>query len=82
VRRDYLFYVCRREDGIHKEQSASEATEQAGVKECKLLTTLLPEGLVIFLNFWPSCPPVFLEDQQKVNRKVSLRSLRLERSGR
>jgi len=53
VRRDYLFYVSRREDGKHKEQSASEATEQAGVKECKLLTTLLLDGLGIFLTFWP-----------------------------
>jgi hypothetical protein len=65
VRRDYLFYVCRREDGKHKERSASEATEQSDVKECKLLTTLLPKGLLFFK---------FLASQQKVNRKVSLRS--------
>jgi len=31
---------------------------------------VLPEGL-LFFTFWPSCPPVFLEDQQKVKRQIN-----------
>jgi hypothetical protein len=70
-------------DGKHKELSASDATEHIGLKECKLLTTQLPEGLGP-LTFCPPCRGIALatSGQQKIKRKVPLRSLRLERSGR
>jgi len=34
------------------------------------LSLVLPEGL-LFFTFWPSCPPVFLEDHQKVKKQFN-----------
>jgi len=38
------------------------------IKKFKNGMDAISPGGLLFFTFWPSCPPVFLEDQQKVKR--------------